>query len=107
MNIPGFLARQFYVSGSLRNTTDGFQLQAQNPMGDGTLVGVGRIVVDGREIPTAAVTAHREGEVGAPIRASDVSPERPIHVRVGDRVTLHVDGLRLNPGNHRLEVELS
>ena len=51
MNIPGFLARQFYVSGSLRNTDTGWELQAHNPMGDGTLVGVGTIKVDDTVIP--------------------------------------------------------
>ena len=51
MNIPGFLARQFYVAGSLRNTATGWELQAQNPMGSGTLVGVGKMRVDGRDIP--------------------------------------------------------
>ncbi len=51
---PGFIARQFYVAGSLRNTDTGWELQAQNPMGEGMLVGVGRMHVDGREIPPRA-----------------------------------------------------
>jgi hypothetical protein len=105
MKVPGFIARQFYVAGSLRNTDNGFQLQAQNPMGQGTLVGVGRIRVDGSEIPAFAVTAMREGD-SQPMRAADVSPQNPISVRVGDRVTLRVEGPPLPPGEHRLEVEL-
>ena len=44
MNIPGFIARQFYVSGSLRNTDTGWELQATNPMGDGVLVGVEALI---------------------------------------------------------------
>ena len=105
MNVPGFIARQFYVSGSLRNTPRGFQLEAQNPMGDGTLVGVGRIRVDGSEIPVDAVTAQLAG-TPTPIRAAEVTVASPIRVSKGDRVTLHVDGPQLNPGDHRLEVEL-
>ena len=105
MKIPGFIARQFYVSGSLRNTDHGFQLQAQNPMGDGILVGVGRLRVDGREIDSASVTAQRQTDP-APIRARDVSATNPVHVSKGDRVTLHVDGAPLAPGEHQLEVEL-
>ena len=50
VNVPDFIARQFYVAGSLRNTTDGFELEAQNPMGSGTLVGVGRLRVDGEQL---------------------------------------------------------
>ena len=105
MTIPGFLARQFYVAGSLRNTDSGFELQAQNPMGDGTLVGVGKMTVDGREIAPEAVTAQRTGEA-EPIRAQDVSKMRPVSVFKGDRVTLAIAGDRLSPGEHKLEVEL-
>ena len=72
MNIPGFIARQFYVAGSLRNTATGWELQAQNPMGAGMLVGVGRMHVDGREIPAETVTAQRSGDE-TPIRATEVS----------------------------------
>ena len=105
MNIPGFIARQFYISGSLRNTDTGWELQAHNPMGDGTLVGVGRIKVDGTDVPVAAVSARRTGDP-EPIRAADVTRDRPVSVFRGDRVTLAVDGTPLTPGEHRLDVEL-
>lgn len=105
MNIPGFLARQFYVAGSLRNTDTGFELQAQNPMGSGVLVGVGRMRVDGREIAPDAVSAQRAGD-DEPISATEVSRTRPVTVNKGDRVTLHVAGDPLPEGEHRLDVEL-
>lgn len=105
MNIPGFIARQFYVAGSLRNTNAGFELRATNPMGAGTLVGVGRLRVDGRDIPAEAVTAQRSGEE-TPIKAVDVSRTRPVSVFKGDEVTLHVEGEPLPSGEHKLEVEL-
>lgn len=105
MQVPGFLARQFYVKGSLRNTENGFRLEAHNPMGQGTLVGVGRIAVDGRVIELAKVSAVRAGE-SEPIRAAELSRERPIRVDKGDRVTLLVESEPLSAGDHRLEVEL-
>ena len=105
MNIPGFIARQFYVAGSLRNTDAGFELRATNPMGAGTLVGVGKLRVDGRDIPTEAVTARRSGDE-TPIRAADVSRLKPVSVFKGDEVTLHVDGEALAAGEHQLDVEL-
>jgi hypothetical protein len=105
VNIPGFIARQFYVAGSLRNTDSGWELQAHNPMGDGTLVGVGKLRVDGQEIPAESVTAQRTGEA-EPIRAQDVSRTRPVTVFKGDRVTLAVAGVPLAAGQHSLEVEL-
>ena len=105
MNIPGFIARQFYVAGSLRNTESGFELKAQNPMGSGTLTGVGKLRVDDRDIDAASVTAQRSGDP-APIRAQDVTRQKPVSVFKGDEVTLHVSGAPLSPGEHKLEVEL-
>ena len=105
MEVPSFLARQFYVAGSLRNTAHGFSLEARNPMGAGTLVGIGRLAVDGRAIAPEAVSALREG-TREPIRAVEVTRFQPIKVAKGDRVTLHVAGETLAPGQHRLEVEL-
>ncbi len=105
LNVPGFLVKQFYVSGSLRNTDSGFALQARNALGDGTLIGVRRLAVDGSEIPAEALTAVRQSD-SAVFRASDVSQQHPIRVHQGDRVTLEVRGWRLRPGEHRLEVEL-
>jgi hypothetical protein len=105
VNVPGFLVRRFYVQGSLRNAPDGFTLQAQNTLGDGRLIGLGRLSVDERTIDPRAVTAVRESD-GARFPAAEVSPTSPIAVRQGDRVTLHVAGEPLSPGEHRLEVEI-
>jgi hypothetical protein len=105
VKIPGFIARQFYVDGSLRNTDRGFQMQAQNPMGDGVLVGVGQMRVDGRDIDPASVTAQRQGDP-EPISASEVDQQHPVSVSKGDRVTLHIAGAPLSAGQHQLEVEL-
>lgn len=105
MKIPGFIARQFYVAGSLRNTDHGFELQAQNLMGDGILVGVGGMRVDGRDINHDDVTAQRPGDP-QPIKARDVDTTHPVSVTKGDTVTLHVNGQPLTPGEHQLDVEL-
>jgi hypothetical protein len=105
MQVPAFIARQFYVQGSLRNTPDGFELEAQNPLGDGTLVGVGKIAVDGQPVPIDAISALRQGDPD-PIAAAQLSPMSPIRVRKGDRVTLSIRGAQLSPGDHQLEVEL-
>lgn len=105
MIIPGFIARQFYVAGSLRNTDSGWELKAQNPLGNGILTGVGHLRVDGREIPPETVTAQRSGDA-EPIRAQDVTRLKPVSVFKGDYVTLHITGAPLTPGEHTLEVEL-
>jgi len=105
LDVPAFLVKQFYVAGSLRNTPDGFRLEARNPLGNGTLIGIGRLAVDGHEIPAASVSAQREGDA-KPIEAAAISRTHPIQVRQGDRVALLVLGQPLAPGEHSLEVEL-
>ena len=55
MRVPDFLVRQFYVAGSLQHEGDGFRLKARNGMGDGTLVGIGSVVVDGTAIDPESV----------------------------------------------------
>jgi hypothetical protein len=105
MRVPDFIVRQFYVAGSLRHEDDGFSLQARNALGDGTLVGIRRITIDGRDIDPAAITATRAGE-GQVHRAGDVSPQAPVSFRRGDSVTFHVAGHTLAPGTHRFEIEI-
>ncbi len=105
MRVPDFVVRQFYVAGSLANEGDGFRLQARNGLGDGTIVGIGRISVDGAAIEPAAITAVRGGE-DVIHRAVDVSPAAPVAFRRGDVVTFRVAGRTLSPGEHAFEVEL-
>jgi len=105
MRVPGFLVRRFYVAGSLRNTSTGFQLQAHNDMGEGTLVGVTRIAVDGVAMDPAGITAQHEGSDEV-VRAVDISRSSPVPVRRGERVTLRVTAQPLAAGRHELEVEL-
>ena len=105
MRVPDFLVRQFYVSGSLQHEGDGFRLQARNGMGDGTIVGIGAIVVDGTVIDPASITATRAGE-DTVHRAADISRRAPVSFRRGDVVTFHISGYRLTPDKHRFEVEI-
>ena len=105
MRVPGFLLRQLYVSGSLRNESGGFSLQARNPFGDGTLVRIGRIRVDGQDIAPEDVSATREGDATV-YQGSQVSPTTPVVFRRGDVVTFRVAGWQLDPGDHQLELEV-
>jgi hypothetical protein len=106
MRVPDFLVRQFYVGGSLRYEGDGFSLQARNGIGDGTLVGIGRISVDGGIVDPASVTATRAGDPTVH-RAIDVARQSPVSFRKGETVTLHVAGHPLTTGEHRFEVEIT
>ena len=105
MRVPGFILRQLYIQGSLRNEPGGFSLQARNPLGDGTLTRIGRIRVDGQDVAPEEVSAAREGDPTT-YRAAEVSRASPVTFRRGDVVTFHVTGWQLEPGEHRLELEV-
>jgi hypothetical protein len=105
MRVPDFIVRRFYVAGSLQSEGDGFRVQAHNGIGQGTLVGIGRISVDGEDIDLAAVTATRDGDPTIH-RATDVTRQSPVGFSRGDLVTFHIAGHPLAPGRHRFEVEI-
>ena len=105
MRVPDFLVRQFYVKGSLQPVGDGFVLQARNGMGDGTLVGIGKVSMDGQLIEPSAIRAQLAGSDQV-FQASDVSRHTPVSFGRGDVVTFHIAGHPLTPGEHRFEVEV-
>ena len=105
MKVPDFLVRQFYVAGSLQHEGSGFRVQARNGMGDGTLVGIGTISVDGDVVNPSSISASREGD-DVVHRAADVSPRAPVSFGRGDVVTFHIADHPLAPGQHRFDVEI-
>ena len=105
MRVPEFLVRQFYVAGSLQHDGDGFRLQARNGLGDGTLVGIGRVAVDGTVIDPVSISATRVGE-DTIYEAAHISRLKPVKFGRGDVVTFHIARHRLAPGEHRFEVEV-
>jgi len=105
MRVPEFLVRQFYVKGSLQPEGDGFRLQARNGMGDGTLVGIGTVTMDGRAIEPAAISAQLVDSETV-YRAADVSRRAPVSFSRGDVVTFRITGHPLAPGEHHFEVEI-
>jgi hypothetical protein len=105
MRVPDFMVRQFYISGSLQHEGDGFRIQARNGMGDGTLVGIGTITVDGVAVDPAAVSATRAGD-DTVHGAADISRAAPVSFSRGDVVTFHIAGHPLGAGEHRFDVEI-
>lgn len=105
MRVPDFMVRQFYVPGSLQHEGSGFRVQARNGMGEGTLVGIGTIKVDGEVIDPTSITASRSGDEVIH-RATDVTPRAPVSFSRGDVVTFHIADHALDDGEHRFEVDI-
>lgn len=99
------MVRQFYVSGSLQHEDGGFRLQARNGLGNGTIVGIGNITVDGETIDNTGITATLEGS-DVVHQAADISPRSAVAFSKGDVVTFHIAGYALAPGEHSFEVQI-
>jgi hypothetical protein len=74
-------------------------------MGDGTLVGIGRVIVDGVTIDPERISATRAGD-DTVYRAVEVTRTSPVSFGRGDVVTFHIAGHPLTHGEHRFEVEI-
>lgn len=103
VTVPGFLLRQLYVKGSLRNTEEGFAFALRNRLGSGYARRMLPLRVDGEEVPLSACAFRVEGgEEEVPFEA--VTPERPFTLALNRTVEVRVRGRRLEPGAHRVEM---
>lgn len=100
--VPTFLLKKLYVKGSFQNTANGFRLALRNTLAPGTLIGVGAIQLDGRDIPRENIWI-TVGE-GAPVRASEVSFDTPRLFPFDATVTFRVEDQPLAPGTHRVQI---
>lgn len=103
--IPTFLLKKLYVPGSFKNTPDGFQLALRNTLANGTLIGVGAIQIDGRDIPCDKILI-AVGDA-APARASDISFDAPRVFPLNATVTFRVEDQPLAPGAHRVQIAVN
>jgi hypothetical protein len=103
--IPSFLLKKLYVQGSFKNTQNGFQVALKNALAPGTLIGVGTIQIDGRDIPHEQITI-TIGDAEA-VRASEISLNAPKLFPLNSIVTFLVDDKPLAPGNHSVLIQVS
>ena len=103
--IPTFLLKKLYVKGSFKNTAHGFQIALRNTLAQGTLIGVGAIQIDGRDIPRDKIFITLDD--AAPIRASDVSFDAPRAFPLDVTVTFRVEDQPLAPGVHRVNIAVN
>ena len=99
--VPGFATRRLYCRRSLRNADGGAVFCLRNDIQDATLEKVYYLRLDGAEVPLAQVTV----DTGiAAVAAAAIGRRSPLVVRRGAVVTLRMEGLRLSPGSHTLEL---
>jgi hypothetical protein len=103
--VPAFLLKKLYVKGSFKNSPTGFQFALKNTLAPGTLIGLGKVQIDGRDIPPDKLFI----VVGdsAPIRASDITLDSPRAFPLNTTVTLRIEDQPLAPGMHRASVSVN
>ncbi len=103
--VPSFLLKKLYVTGSFKNTPNGFQLSLRNTLASGTLLGISPLQIDGHDVPLERVQIVA-GDA-APVRASEISAKTPRAFPLNAVVTFHVQDQPLTPGKHRLTVAVN
>lgn len=103
--VPSFLLKRLYVKGSFKNLPNGFEFTLRNTLAPGTLIGLGPLQIDGRDIPLEKLSITAGNAV--PVRASDVSTVAPRAFPLNIAVTLRVEDQPLAPGNHRMSVAVN
>ena len=92
------LAR-LYSAGSLTPTADGVRFEVKNRLFDATLLGIGRLTVDGVDVPLEAVALLLDD--GTSVAAADVDA---LAFPMGARMSVTIRDRRLTGGPHELSV---
>jgi hypothetical protein len=100
MMIPSFLLKKLYVPGSFKNNPTGFELAVRNSLAPGTLIGVGPMAIDDRDIPTDKLWIAVNNN--PPVRASDISPDAPRLFPMNATVTFRIEDQSLDSGKHHV-----
>ena len=93
------LLAQLYTVGTLATTGGGFRFAIKNRLFAATITGGVEIAVDGRPVPTDAVSLVVDGE-----ELSTATLERGLHFPLQARMDVRVDGIPLDPGMHAIGV---
>ncbi len=99
MGVPATLLKKMYVSGSLRNTSQGFRFTLKNRIAPATIIRFDEVHAMGRAFGPEEIFVHI-GTKTYP--ASEISERRSIRFRVNDVMDVEVKGFHLPPGEHIL-----
>ncbi len=100
---PSSMLAGLVVKGSLRNTTNGFEIRLKNNIDSGTITGLGPLGVD----ETIVAPDHVVLRVGTKeLRGDALSYRSPLPVGVMSEIKVEVEGEPLPPGQHKLSFQL-
>lgn len=101
VSVPGFLLRRLYVKESLKNGEVGYEFQLKNGLGSGYAKRMLPIAVDGEEIAADRTFFVLDGQETA---FDSIFEESPFTLPMNKAIDVWVDGDKLQPGSHRIEM---
>lgn len=93
-----------YVKGSLSNVEGGFKFTLKNTLVDATILAPLTLKVDGKLVDPHKVKMISQGKT---VVNAEISESNPAAFYVNVPVDVIIEGLRLEPGEHVIEVEAS
>ena len=99
--IPSLILKRLHTYGSLTNTDEGVQFSLKNRLSDAELTGIGKLKIDGKEIPFESVTLLLDdGDRLSPYDLVRVPLDFPLRKRVD--ILCDIEPLAL--GKHKIEI---
>ena len=99
---PQMLSKM-YVEGSLKNQNGGFVFSIKNKVDSGSVSGIAKLAVDGKELPLEGVTV----QIGEKVRpVTEISWSASLYVPYGATMVFYVPGT-LSEGEHTINMQIN
>ncbi len=105
LDIPEKILKRLYTYGSLKDTGEGVEFEVKNRLQDAKFTGITRLAINGVQIKPEDVRL--ETASGDTYQLEEVNDENPITFSVGDTVYVVVQGVDLDTGDHKIDLEFS
>ncbi len=101
--IPKFLLKKIYVSGSLRETSEGIAFDLFNSIGPGILMRLNKIKLNELEFSPQEILLKIEDKI---FKGNEISESNPAIFFHNQKTTCVILGARLKEGLHTITVDL-
>lgn len=101
MQILEEMGRRTYVTGSLRNTQEGFAFDLINAFDDLKLIAPVTISINETRIPSQNIILKKGDKI---VYSANISTQTPLNFRKGEKIIVEIKGPQLQPGRYTLKI---
>jgi len=95
------MGKRTYITGSLRNTEEGFAFDLINAFDDMQLIAPVTLTINETKIPPQNIILRKGNKI---IYSTYISSQTPLNFKKGEKVTVEVKGPHLQPGRYSLKI---